>query len=191
MSDVLNLQFIEVAVQETDQRRGYWLDQPWVSEALRPTLLRAPVLALPNARGGDEGPTFPQGSGEVLDRLRVLLGEPGVVLAIDSGRYMELALHGQAWRLPKLLLTTVVLPMIIGVLTNRLDELLPGHHHDDTLETTFLIEAPHHRTLKIEFKGRVEDLTALLQKQVPGYLERLEEPPMHRPHHRRSPQRGR
>ncbi len=91
MSDSFDHHFLELNVNETTERRGYWLDRPWITAARRAELVDAPILAIPTVREGEADPVFPNGAAEFLDRLRDLLnGEAAVGVAISSDAYEEL-----------------------------------------------------------------------------------------------------
>lgn len=159
---------------ETDERRGYWLDQPWVDPDRRGTLLAAAILALPSE--AEEGRLFPGGAGEFLDRLRDLVGdEIDIQVAIRDEDYEELSLHGKAWRLPVLFVSAVAVPVMVNILSNRLDELLPGHKAGDVAEATLIIERPDRQSLKVTYKGDPEALGAFLATTVPKFIEQPKE----------------
>lgn len=178
MSEAFEQQFVSFQATETAEKRGFWLDQPWIEEVRRPELVAAPILAVPTVRGAEEGPIFPHGTGEFLERLRELVGEEtSIAVAIRAEDYEELALHGKAWRLPTLFVSAVAVPMVVNIFSNRLDELLPGHHAGDVAEATLIIEAPNHRSLKVTYKGDPKEIGAFLSATVPKYIEKLESAP--------------
>jgi len=171
MSDALKRQLLEFKISETDEARGYWLDKPWIAEDRRLALVSASILALPTLQEA-EPPTFPVGSGEFIARLQTLVGQSHpLAVAMSSEDYVELALHSKAWRLPTLLVTTVVLPIILGILTNRLDEVLPGHKADDTAEVQFIIETPDRGALKVTYKGPAKEMGSFLENSVARYID--------------------
>jgi len=178
MSDTFGREFLKFEATETNQGKGYWLDQPWVDEGQRDSLLRANVLALPHASDGAEGPVFPDGSEAFLARFRELLGaDARLEVAIRAADYHELALHSKAWRLPTLFVSYVALPFVVNIFASRIDALLPGHKAGDTAEITLIVEGAHHKTLKLRFKGDPKDLGDLLQRSVPRFIDELDDAP--------------
>lgn len=174
--EAMKQQLLELTVTETDHARGFWLDKPWVEDARRPALVVAAVMVVPTLHE-DEQPTFPVGTGEFLQRLRELLDETTpVAVAMSSEGYVELALHSKAWRLPTLVLSTVVLPVVLGILTNRLDELLPGHKNADTAEIEMIVETPDRGALRITYKGPAEDIGPALERSVARYIDTVAKP---------------
>lgn len=172
----MKLQLLEFSVSETDHGRGFWLDKPWVEEGRRPALVAAALMVVPTLHD-DEPPTFPVGTGEFLQRLGDLLdGSMPVAVAMSSEGYMELALHSKAWRLPTFVLGSLVLPVVLGILTNRLDEVLPGHKKDDTAEIEIIVETPDRGTLRIKYKGPVEDMGRTLETSVSRYIDTVAKP---------------
>lgn len=168
--DPLTKPLVAFQAVETDERRGYWLDRPWVDPDRRSVMLAAAILALPSE--AEEGPVFPGGAGEFLDRLRDLVGaEIAVQVAIRDEDYEELSLHGKAWRLPVLFVSAVAVPVMVNILSNRLDELLPGHKAGDVAEATLIIERADRQSLKVTYKGDPEALGAFLATVAPKFIE--------------------
>jgi len=166
---------LSMEITASDETRGYWLDQPTTPAERRAEFLSAPLLVLPSPAGEGEAPTFPNGTGEFLDELRALIGDQfAIAVASTETDYRELKLHAKAWRLPKMLITTVAFPVFLGVLANRLDALLPGHAKGDTAEATLLIEAPNHRVLKLQYKGDPTRMADYFAREVPLYLELID-----------------
>jgi hypothetical protein len=178
MSDAFAREFLKFEVAETREGKGYWLDQPWVDEEQRVTLLKADILAVPHVRNGSEGPVFPDGSEAFLARLREVLGtDAHLGVAIRAADYHEMALHSKAWRLPTLFVTSVAVPLVINILAARIDTLLPGHKTGDTAEMTLIVEGAHHKTLKLQFKGDPRDLGDFLHRAVPRFIDELDDEP--------------
>ncbi|MGJ4904569.1 hypothetical protein ACQR0V_23580 [Bradyrhizobium sp. HKCCYLS2058] len=178
MTDAFSREFLKFEVKETDEGKGYWLDQPWVDAAQRAALLKAQVLAVPHVSYGSEGPVFPVGSEAFLARFREALGADGSLgIAIRSADYRELALHSKAWRLPTLFVSSIAVPLVINILAARMDALLPGHATGDTAEITLIVEGPNHKTLKVHFKGDPKDLGDFLKRAVPRFVDELDTAP--------------
>lgn len=176
MAKALSRPLLEVSVSETDEGRGFWLDRPWVGEERRLGLLSAAVMVVPKV-SPNESPVFPVGTGEFLSRLQGLLGaDLSVSVAMSSDEYAELALHSKAWRLPTMIVTGVVLPVIATILANRLDEVLPGFRSDDTAEIELIVETPDRGALKLSYKGPAEDMGGFLQSAVSRYVDNVAAP---------------
>jgi hypothetical protein len=119
MSDGFSCEFLLFEVNETSESLGHWLDHPWVDEGQRPRLLKASILALPDA-GSEEGPVFPVGTAEFIERLREALGtEATLAVAIRSDDYQELSLRSKAWRMPTRLLSAGIVPVALNILGNH------------------------------------------------------------------------
>jgi hypothetical protein len=193
MSDRFAREFLKFEVTETSEGMGYWLDRPWVDEAQRPALVGAAILALPQEGDEENGPVFPEGSAGFIERFREALGGDAVLgVAIRAGDYQELALHSKAWRLPTLLLTYGVLPVALSILANRIDELLPGHKTGDTAEVTLIVEGPHHKALKLHYKGDARQMGQMLQDTVTRFIDELDDAPAapHQVHPRKRARHG-
>lgn len=176
MSEALNRTFVSLEVKETDQGRGYWLDQPWVSPDRRSALISAPILVVPSlTEAGD--PVFPDGTAEFLERFSEFL-PPGsnMAVAVSEEAYEELALHGKSWRIPTLVLTMFIWPVVTNIFSNRLDEILPGHAPGDTAEVTVIVEGSQKNSVKVTFKGTPGEIGDFLEKAVPKYVAALDAP---------------
>jgi len=172
---------LSIEITASDETRGYWLDQPTSPADRRAELLSAAILVVPSPANEGETPTFPTGTGEFITDLRALMGaEFAIAVASTDADYRELTLHAKAWRLPKMLITTVALPLFLGVLANELDKLLPGHAKGDIAEATILVETPNHRILKLQYKGDPTRMADYFAREVPAYLQLIdpEAPPL-------------
>lgn len=182
MSDAFKRTFVELHASETDEGRGYWMAQPWVAEGQRSELLAAQILVVP-ILDSDKKPVFPIGTPDIVDFLRRAITEPSAVaVAISADDYQELALHSKAWRIPKLVITAVAFPIFLGIITNRLDEFLPGHKAEDTAEIEIVIEAPDHRAMKITYKGDPKEMAKYINEATKKFIESTsEQPPPSKP----------
>jgi hypothetical protein len=178
MADTFVRDFLQFEVAETSHGKGYWLDRPWVDESQRGALLKAAVLAVPQFRDANEDPVFPDGSEAFIARLREMVGsETTLGVAIRSADYQEVALHSKAWRLPTLFVSGIAIPVILNILGNRIDALLPGHKAGDTAEITLFVEGRNHKALRLYFKGDPHDLGDLLNRSVPRFIDELDTAP--------------
>lgn len=169
-------ELLHFSIKETSENKGYWLGRPWVDVNQRGSLLAASVLAVPTVRNGEQ-PLFPVGSEDFISRLRELLGpDATLAVAIRNEDYSELALHSKAWRLPALFVSSVALPLVINVLANRIDKLLPGNQPGDTAEATLIIEGPSQKTLKLTYKGDPHEFGSFLMRSIPRFIDQIDEP---------------
>lgn len=107
-----------VEVRETDKNRSYWANKPWASGCAQ-EIRRAEIVVVPWENFRKEHPAvFPQETNEILARLRTV-PRLHVVVGIDRENFQEVSLHGRAWRWPTLFVTSVVLPIVVGVLTTE------------------------------------------------------------------------
>ena len=175
MSESAKQELFRSEVTETSQGRGYWLDRPWVDESQRTELVTAPILVVPWVGGDAELPSFPTGTEDLLARLANMLdSQTAMRVAIRAADYQEMALHSKARRLPTFFITSIALPLLLNLLSSRLDELLPGHKVKDTAEITLIVEGEHHKVLKFKYKGPVRDVGATLAQSVDRFIDRLD-----------------
>ncbi len=155
----LNRKLFQLEVSETDKNREYWVSRPWVggnSQELRD----ADILLLPweNFREGHAA-LFPQGTPEFFRSLQAS-ADLRIAIAIDREKYEEIALHGRASRWPTILVSTVLVPVVVGIITNRLDAIVSseigisaGASTDDTIEMELVIEGDSGKCISIKYNG--------------------------------------
>lgn len=169
MHDGFARPMLDLRVAETGEGRGHWLDQPSTPVERRAELLAATILVVPHLP--PEGPSFPVGTAEFIEHLRDALGASGTVdIAISPEAYSEIALHSKAWRLPTLIVSAVFVPIVVNILSNRIDELLPGHKKDDVAEIELVIEAPDRRSLKVTYKGDPAEMGRYLDAATSKFI---------------------
>lgn len=143
--------FFSVCVAESDLNRNTLAEAPWVSNVN--AVRRADVLVLPwHEVLEEEGPIYPQGTADLFKFL-ANAGLGSVELPVSEPDYVELAMHGKAWRLPTLLLSAVVVPIFVNLISNRLDEFLPGFEPDDTVHFEMIVERPNSPCVTIKYEG--------------------------------------
>lgn len=120
----LSKTLLSLNVSESEKDRGYWASRPWVSAMTAEKIRSADVLVVPWEDFRPESPAlFPQGTTDFVGALKA--GDLGAVeVAVDQENYAEIALHADEWRLPTLVCSTVLLPILLNLLSNHLDQWL-------------------------------------------------------------------
>lgn len=170
----LNKTYYSVTVKETDTSRGSirkigWVDVTHVREA--------DVILLPwHALESMEEPIFPSGTTDLF-RFLQSAGLGTVSLPVDQTVYQELVMHGKAWRLPTILLSTVALPVFLNVISTQLSNMLPGVRPSDTIHLEVIVERPTSPCLSIKYEGPADRLPQTLLKESEACLEKAEKAP--------------
>lgn len=108
---------VRVEIQPTDRDFAYWITHATDNPALRERLARASVLLVPT-EGFREyaGPLFPVATEDFLRHLEDRLPkEQPVDIAVDDGKYQELALHSIALVIVGAIVTGLVAPIYVAV----------------------------------------------------------------------------
>lgn len=166
MSESLIETFLDVRVEETRCDRKYWVSQNWVDPSRRSELSTAPIVLLPTT--DDDGSIlYPSGAPDFVKSLRDALGPDFKVLVPTRPEdYAELLLHSREWRLPKLLIAYVALPLLINLLSTKIAAVLPGFEDGDTISMELVVEGENHRCLTVRFKGPADAIPEVVQKQI-------------------------
>lgn len=180
MSDLSRTLF-HVEVRETDKNRNYWATRSWVASD-SPQVRNADIVLLPWENFRDGHPIlFPQGTPDFLREIKENTNLK-IAIAVDRENYEEISLHGRALRWPTILVSSVILPIVIGVITNRIDEFISKgidlgstDQIEDTIEMGLIIEGEHGRCISIMYKGPpsrlVETLVAESARCLPPKKE--------------------
>jgi hypothetical protein len=150
---VLERTLFSVNVSETTHDRNYWSERPWVTEALNCGIREADVLVVPWEGTSPESPVFPQQTREIIKALRTLAtGKVSVV--IDSNSHSELAQHGNELKLPTLLVTAILLPVVAHLVGSRIEKWIFEHHEPaTTVEMEVIVEGHRGKCISIKYKG--------------------------------------
>jgi hypothetical protein len=153
-----------IEVSETDQHRAYWLSQGLAQQSLE-EVTAADVLIVPLKDFRERIPfVFHQDTITVARFLeKTLAGQAKIEVLADDEEYLEIALHSEEFRFSPMLVSYVVAPLLVGLLTNYVYDVLkakPG----DSVEMSLIVEDQHCRAMKVSFKGDAKDFNLLADK---------------------------
>ena len=173
---------LRVDVSETEKDREYWATRPWVSDELVQRLRAADVLIIPweNFREGRPA-LFPQGTTDFLNTLVRHLPDKAFAVAVDKERFEEIALHARQTRWPTVMVTVVLLPLLVNVLTELTKKLIEEHPNEQKVQMRVLVEGKHGQCIEISYEGPANDLARTLTQQADKCLPQLEDTPRHVP----------
>lgn len=165
-------------IETTDKAFDYWLERPYV-EGLKHELAASNLLLVPQEsfRGFDE-PVFPVKTEEFLAELRESAPEAvSVDICIDDESYKELALHFDVIVLAGVVVTTVVAPIAVNLISEVLKKRLLGAPEAEKAVakgqiTVVETENGRTRAATIVFEGPA----ANVKEQLDGALKQLRLP---------------
>jgi hypothetical protein len=168
----LNRTFLNLEVSETDKDRAYWTSRPWLSEA--EAARAADVMLVPWENFRENKPAlFPQGTGDLFRELSKVLADRNIEIAIDQANYEEIALHADATRIATLFVTFVALPLVINLLSSKVDHWLNDPAPPQTVEMEVIVEGDWGHCLSIKYKGPPSGMVDAISKQADNCLPRL------------------
>jgi hypothetical protein len=153
-----------LSISETDQGRAFWIDQGLARQYLE-RVSAADVLIVPlkDFRDGVRF-VFHQDTAMFSRWLAEhLKGQATIEVLADDDEYMELALHGAAHRFSTIIVSYVLAPFVINLLSAYLYDVLktnPG----DAVELKIVIEDHECRAMQVDFKGEAKDFALIADK---------------------------
>ncbi|MDF2797387.1 MAG: hypothetical protein K0R85_131 [Devosia sp.] len=158
---------VVVEVQQSDFSRSYWVSRTWMSSASAAALQNADVIVVPWEDFRPNRPAlFPEGTSDLVRHLRhgVSIG-----VAIDQDKYEEIALYSNAWRLPTLICTYAVIPLLVNLLSNEVDRRFIFKQEEtpvSIVSVELIVEGPLGQCVSIKYNGPANKLPDELLKQV-------------------------
>ncbi|HHD2942186.1 MULTISPECIES: hypothetical protein [Enterobacteriaceae] len=137
--------------------RQNWLERVPLPPDMAESVYRSSVVFLPiESFRGVVNFSFPQGTSDLYQFLLKHRGELGQTeLCITDDDYQELALYSREIRLGHLLVTQVVAPVLIGLLTNYIYDIVKSDP-DDNVTLTLQVEGKCNDIL-IKYDGPAKD----------------------------------
>lgn len=122
----------KLSVKPTQKTFEHWSARPYLSDATKENIRKASVVAVPieNWSGPDEH-VFPVGTNDLFQLLRDKLPPDSVEIAIDDADYKEVALHSALIIVGGFLVTAVVAPVVVNVVSEMLKRRLVSEPKGD------------------------------------------------------------
>ncbi len=169
-----------LTIENTAENFETWTSQEFVSNETRPKLLKAGILFVPNIGYREEkGPVFPALTEDIVSYLREHLPKDiALELCVDSDKYKELALYSDHKRLGNFIVTALLFPTFVGVLSSyiydkyvKADEQKPAtvtvvKNIDNSVHNTYINESPkkYQSPTKVMFTITVVDSNGTSKK---------------------------
>ncbi len=172
----LTKKLFSVSTSETDKVRSYWRDRPWRDEGAAAGISAAKIFVLPWEDFREGVPAiYPQGTTDILHELREALpSDTPIAFFEPASGYSEIALHSKVWRFPVIFLSAVAAPILVNVLSEQINNLLPDKKPDDIVELTIIAEGETGRCIQIDYSGPAEDMPESVLGQVERCLPKVD-----------------
>lgn len=153
-----------ITVSETTESKQYWLQQG-LGKGHEATLATADGLIVPERNFRDGVPfVFHQDTTTLYKFLSTkLAGSISIEICANDEEYLEISLHSASFRLSGIVVSYVVAPLLIGLLTNYIYDELKAKP-TDSVEATLIVEDHECRSFKFAFKGEAKDFGLLADK---------------------------
>lgn len=151
-------------VSATEQGRSFWLGQGLAHQNFE-QVSAAEVLIVP-LKDFREGVAFAfhQDTASFARYLaKNLAGKAKIEVLADDDEYVEIALHGASLRFSTLVVSAVIAPVLINLLSSYIYDELKAKP-SDTVEMSLVIESHDCRSVHVGFKGDAKDFISAADK---------------------------
>jgi hypothetical protein len=149
---------------QTNETRKYWVAQGLGTQHLD-QLVAADALIVPEKDFREGVPfVFHQDTTILYKYLaEQLQGQIDIEICVSDDEYVEISLHSATFRISKIVMSYVAAPLIVGLLTNYLYDVLKAKP-TDTVEVSLVVENHQCRGFRFDFKGEARDFHLLSDK---------------------------
>lgn len=157
---------VEVA-ESKDQNRPYWISRPYLTDDVKASIERAAVVILPREGFRDyQGPVFPVGTEEIFHLLKTGLPAGSFAeIATNDDDYHELALHSATLILGAFLVTSIVAPLVVNLLSDYVNRRCSSDEKA-TVRFEMKVEDGAGRTASISYDGPAKQFGASVGNAV-------------------------
>lgn len=157
-NNILNASISHAAtVTETSESKEFWLKQG-LGRDHSSNLSAADLLIVPLKDFRDGVPfLFHQDTPALLRYLAAELGDLKVEICATDEEYVEISLHSSSFRLSAIVVTYVVAPLAINLLSSYVYDELKAKPND-SVELTLIVEDHQCKSFKFSFNGEAKDL---------------------------------
>ncbi|MBY3027323.1 hypothetical protein [Rhizobium leguminosarum] len=146
--------------------RAFWATQAWLGDGRRDEVATADVLVAPWVDLKEGHKLFPQGASDFVKDLRAAAGSHSIVVAVERDQYEEIALYSDHLRLPTLICSQVLLPIVIGLLTNHIDRTITEESKPSIIEMELVVEGSGGKCISVKYKGPPDVMIAEIEEHV-------------------------
>ena len=149
-----------VSVEATDQDFDYWLNQSHVGATLRSELSQANILLVPNFLSAEgKKLVFPEHTESLFQYLKDNASSgANVDICIEDEDYVERALHSDLISLATFVVTSVLIPVLVNLLSDYIKKVYGRQAEKSDVEVTLIEVKPDGNARKLSYKGKAADL---------------------------------
>jgi hypothetical protein len=127
----------------------------------------ADLIVIPPGSLNDAPQTvFPDGTSDLVEFLSRGLPEVSLAFVADGSNYGELVQHAREWKLPTLIVSSLLLPIVAQLLANYIERVLLTAETPVIAEAEIIVEGRRGRCISIRYKGPADRLPETLVAQT-------------------------
>lgn len=165
-----------LSIKPVDLSLRSWIDDPSLSEQTRTRLLRANMLLVPDEGHAGSGVRyFPQGTIDFFDFLTKNKPQDLVIDAcVEDDDYKELSLHSDILIIAGLVVSHVVVPLAVNLVSDYISDWLKNRKNDSAVKAKLTVTfEQNRRSIEIEYYGAAEEYS----KAIHDALSKIESLP--------------
>ncbi len=144
----------------TEFNLGYWLIQPFVPDDIVESAANADVVLVPWEGFKDyRRAVFPVGTMEFFQFVEK--SELSIEACISDKEYTEIALHSDEKRLPSMIVTFVVLPLVLSLVGNYISQRWPLEKNPP-ISVSITVQEVDGSARTLEYKGSADDFERIV-----------------------------
>jgi len=146
---------MELTITDTTENMAYWLGKSYLNDETRSLLNDVDVMIVPEEEFRDyEIPLFPSNMMSIYDLLKQHLNVEAV---INDEDYQEVALNSKVHRYGKYVVTAVVVPVFVSVMSNYITDKLKHESPKDEINLEIVVQNKSGKAKSIKYQGSAED----------------------------------
>lgn len=139
----------------------FWIEKDYISKSLKEELQGVDILILPYENFRENKNLFPQGMADLYKILKAELpSDYKIDICIETSDYLEIALYNNTFKLGKYLVTTLVAPVLINLLSSHIFSKIASP--DDTIQLELkIVNEKTKVTKQLNYEGTAKDFNKI------------------------------
>lgn len=158
--------FYRLEVSEASENRASWISKVGLGVESIKEASTCDILIIPNEIQKEVGFVFPTGTSNFYQALSEALPNVAISFAVRKEDYAELALHSKVIRLPKMIVNSVILPLVINLISSYVYDNMKDATSQASVELTIQIENVNGGDVSISYKGPPSEISKSILEQA-------------------------
>lgn len=159
----------DLTIIPTGEGFEFWLTQKYISTELKKTLEKSDILIIPQIGFRESpDPVFPVKTEELFNFMK---NKSDIIdICIDDEDYKEIALHSDLLIIATFLVSSVVLPVLVNILSDYIKNKLFSDKSDRAIKVSIIVQNKQGTSKKITYEGKPENFDNTI-KSIENLLE--------------------